>query len=145
MDMKVLQVQEADRLNEGGIAMRKLLAGVILLPLFLYAPVSAAECTASDFNVENFEIGVEDCRGRNCPMLVITGELVNNCSSPAGARLEIEALNSSGRTVESVDGWPAQTSNVPPGESVSFDFTGMMGYDRSMADFSVFISEVRVW
>lgn len=125
--------------------MRKLLASVILLTPFLYAPASAADCSANDFSVENFEISVEDCRGRNCPMLVITGELINNCSSPAGAQLEIEALDSSGRTVESVDGWPAQTSNVPPGESVSFDFTGMMSYERSMADFGVFISEVRVW
>lgn len=125
--------------------MRKLLTGVILLTLFLYAPAIAAECSASDFSVEDFEISVDNCRGRNCPTLVITGELVNNCSSPAGARLEIEAVNSSGRTVDSVDGWPAQTDNVPPGESVSFDFTGMMGYERSMDDFSVFISEVRVW
>lgn len=125
--------------------MRKLLVCVVLMPFFLYAPVSAAECSASDFSVENFEISVENCRGRNCPMLVITGELINNCSSPAGARIEIEALGAGGRTVDSVDGWPAQTSNVPPGGSTNFDFTGMMAYERSMQDFSVFISEVRVW
>jgi len=104
-----------------------------------------ASCTSSDFNVDNLDISVDNCSGRNCPRLVITGELVNNCSSEAAARVEIEAQNGRGQTVDSVDGWPARTENLAPGEAAEFDFTAMMDFDRSMEDFSVSIVESRTW
>jgi len=121
---------------------------IVLASALLILPFLATEaraCSSSDFDVRNFELSVDNCRGRNCPRLVIKGELVNNCGEPAAARIEIEALTGSGRLVNSVDGWPARTNNLSPGEAVAFDFTGMMDFERSMEDFSVSIVEVREW
>jgi len=102
-------------------------------------------CSSSDFGVENLDISVENCSGRNCPRLALRGALINHCSEAAGARIEIEAETSSGRPLDSVDGWPARTQNLAPGEKIEFDFTGMMKFERNMSDFSVSIIEVRNW
>ncbi|MEA5444229.1 hypothetical protein VCB98_00160 [Gammaproteobacteria bacterium AB-CW1] len=125
--------------------MRKM---VLLCSLLFVLPLAApawAACSSGDFGVENFEIGIDQCRGRNCPRVIIKGDLINNCDAPAAARIEIEALAGNGNVVNSVDGWPARTSNLDPGDRVSFDFTGMMTFERNMVDFSVSIVEVREW
>lgn len=121
------------------------IAALVLVGSFLMPQAVMAACSASDFNIENLEIEVDNCTGRNCPMLVMTGSLVNECDTPAAARVEIQAESNSGRPIDSVDGWPAQTSNLAPGEQADFDFTAMMPFDPSMSDFSVNIIETRVW
>lgn len=116
------------------------LAGCFMMPQTVMAA-----CSASDFSIEDLEIEVDNCTGRNCPMLVMTGSLINQCGEPAAARVEIQAKSDRGRPIDSVDGWPAQTSNLAPGEKADFDFTAMMPFDRNMSDFSVNIIETRVW
>jgi|GEM_PF-237555 len=122
---------------------------IVLATALLVIPFTGtaamAACSSSDFDVQNFELSVDNCRGRNCPRLIIKGELINNCGSAAAARVEVEAMTGGGRVVDSVDGWPARTSNLDPGERIAFDFTGMMSFERNMEDFSVSIVEVREW
>ncbi|MDQ2068502.1 hypothetical protein [Natronospira bacteriovora] len=116
-----------------------------ILAALLLSTTSWAACSSSDFDIEGLEISVDNCSGRNCPRLVIRGELVNHCSAPAGARVEIEALDDSGRKVDSVDGWPARTANIEAGGRAEFDFTAMMRFRRNMSDFAVSIVESRNW
>ncbi|MEA5444228.1 hypothetical protein VCB98_00155 [Gammaproteobacteria bacterium AB-CW1] len=124
----------------------KYLALAATTMLFLgFGNMAWAACTSSDFDVQDLDISVENCSGRNCPRLVMRGQLVNNCSEPAGARVEIEARAGNGNPVDSVDGWPARTENLGPGESAEFDFTAMMEFERNMSDFSVSIIETRTW
>ncbi|MDQ2068501.1 hypothetical protein [Natronospira bacteriovora] len=125
--------------------MRRATIFIALFAILPFAGQAWAACSVSDFGVDNLEISIDQCRGRNCPRLNITGTLVNNCGAASGARIEIEARNGSGRVVDSVDGWPGRTSNLSPGERVDFDLSGMMSFERSMEDFSVSIVEVRVW
>lgn len=119
--------------------------GLALAGCFIMPQTVMAACSPTDFNIENLQIEVDNCTGRNCPMLIMTGSLVNECGQPAAARVEIQAQSRSGRPIDSVDGWPAQTSNLAPGERAEFDFTAMMPFDPSMSDFSVNIIETRVW
>ncbi|QOC21235.1 hypothetical protein IC757_09220 [Wenzhouxiangella sp. AB-CW3] len=109
------------------------------------AEVAMAECARSDFNVENFDVEVQQCSGRRCPRLRVTGTLVNNCSSEAAAQVEIQALDGGGGVVTTVEGWPAATANLAPGEQHDFDFGPMMRYNSNMAEFSVAITDVQVW
>jgi len=125
--------------------MKKVMITAFAVFAMAMASTAWGNCSSRDFGVENLDIHVDNCSGRNCPRVVITGELINNCSSPAAARIEIEAKNSRGQTVDSVDGWPARTNNIQPGESVEFDFSAMMDFDRSMSDFAVSITDARVW
>lgn len=118
---------------------------VIAAMFLVLSTAGFAECSPSDFTVVDFQVGIDNCRGSRCPKLNLAGKLVNNCSEPAAAQIEIEAKNDVGRTVDSVDGWPAMTSNINPGESKEFDFGPLMSYKPSMVDFSVAITDVKSW
>lgn len=121
--------------------MWKWLALTIGLAMVAYAPPALADCSSSDFTVENFDLDIDTRRDE----VAMSGELVNQCDEPAAARIEIEAFNGSGSAIDAVDGWPARRDNIEPGDRVEFDFTGMMSFDRNMEDFSVSIVESRQW
>lgn len=110
-----------------------------------FSATAWAECSVSDFTVEGFSVAVDNCRGSRCPKLNLAGKLVNNCSAPAAAQIEIAAKDETGRVIKAVDGWPAMTSNLAPGEAREFDFGPMMDYKPGMVDFSVAITDVKSW
>jgi len=118
----------------------------VIAALFLVLSTAVyAECSLSDFTVIDFNVAVNDCRGPRCPKLELAGKLVNNCSQPAAAQVEIEARTDYGSVVDTVDGWPAMTANLAPGEARPFDFGPLMKYNRKMVDFSVAITDVKTW
>jgi hypothetical protein len=116
------------------------LAIAMMLPGMIWAG-----CSSSDFRVEAFAVEVDNCVGRRCPRLNVTGRLVNNCQAAAGAQVKVEAMDNRGNVIDTVDGWPAMTENLAPGEAAEFDFGPLFRYRSGMVDFSVAVTEVRSW
>lgn len=117
--------------------MRHLLLASALL---LSTPIAAhAACSATDFSIQGFTVGAGGGR------MSMKGELVNHCAEPAAAQIEIQAKDASGRVIAARKGWPAGTTNIAPGKSVSFDLGRQFHYDPSMQTYAAGISNVRTW
>lgn len=119
--------------------MKSTLAGVLLYG-FVTAP-AWADCTPKDFSIEDLKVQTSQV-GR--PMMV-TGRLVNHCSSAAAAQIKIEALDGSGGQVQARTGWPAGTANIAPGDSASFSMGRMFRYAADMASYRASVVTSRVW
>jgi len=112
--------------------------------LLLLAPMGAhAACSATDFSIQSFKI--RPVPGGFAPRVSLSGELVNNCPTAAAAQIRIVAKDSSGNVLASKQGWPAGTSNISPGKSVSFDLGRLFRYQPDMQSFTASVSEVRAW
>lgn len=122
--------------------MKRILLGV---GLALGAIGSAHACGATDFAIKDFAVDIERCSGSRCPKLRLAGKLVNQCSAPAAARIEIQGLDGNGRPLANAEGWPASTRNLAPGEEVVFDFGPLMKFDTRLVDFKVMVVEVKSW
>lgn len=113
--------------------------------LFLLAPMCAhAACSATDFSVT----GVTADSGKNDDgrsVVILRGELVNNCDAPAAAQLLVVARSASGGEVASRKAWPAGTSNIAPGKSVTFNLGRLFRYTPDMKTFAIKIADVRTW
>jgi len=107
--------------------------------LFLAAPLTAHACAATDFTIEGFEVKTLGNR------MVMSGHLVNKCSTAAAAQISIEAKNESGNVLQTKKGWPAGTTNIGPGESVTFDMGKLFRPDASMHSYTVAVVDVRTW
>ncbi|GAP65270.1 hypothetical protein MBSD_n0559 [Mizugakiibacter sediminis] len=118
--------------------MKTLIAALVLATASLPA---FADCAATSFGVEGFQV-TPNPRERK---ISLAGKLVNKCSEPAAAQIRIVAKDGSGRVLDSEDGWPAGTANIPPGGSVNFDLGPLFRFNPEMADFSVAIIGVRKW
>lgn len=120
--------------------MKILLASALLL----LAPMGAhAACSATDFSIQSFKI--KPVSGGFGPRISLSGELVNNCSSAAAAQIRIVAKDAGGNVLATKQGWPAGTSNISPGKSVSFDLGRLFRYQPGMQSFTASVSEVRAW
>lgn len=117
-----------------------------VLAATLVASPAFAECGPSDFTVEGFKATVyDDCRLTPCPALKLTGKARNNCPAPAGVQLKIIAEDKSGDVVDTVEGWPASTRNIAPGEAYAFDLGPLMTYRPEMQKFRVQIIDAKTW
>jgi len=117
-----------------------LLASALLLAM----PVAAhAACSASDFTIRDFKVAA-DSNGMNTKM-TMKGQLVNHCAEAAAAQIEIQAKDTSGNVVASKKGWPAGTTNIAPGQAVTFDLGRQFHYDPSMQTYAAGIASVRAW
>lgn len=120
--------------------MKILFASAVLL----LAPMAAqATCSATDFSIQSFKI--KPVSGGIGPRVSLSGELVNNCTTAAAAQVRIVAKDASGNVVASKQGWPAGTSNISPGKSVSFDLGRLFRFNSTMQSFTASVSEVRAW
>ncbi len=118
--------------------MKMLLAAAI----FAAVPLAAhADCSVKDFSVQDFKV-VPSGPGRPMHM---PGNLVNNCSSPAAAQVEIMAKDGSGKVIEKRKGWPAGTSNIAPGKSLKFDMGRRFRFRSTMQAYTLKIVSVRSW
>jgi len=118
---------------------------LIASALFLLVPAGAhAACSASDFSIQDFKIKPIATGGFG-GRVSLSGELVNHCSSQAAAQVRIEAKDASGNVIMAKQGWPAGTSNISPGQSVSFDLGRLFHYQSDMQSFTASVSSVRVW
>lgn len=117
---------------------------LLVATLFLLAPLGAnAACSATDFSVKDVTAGASPESGSRG--VVLTGQLVNNCATPAAAQLEVVAQSDGGEPVASKKAWPAGTSNIAPGKSVSFNLGRLFRYSPNMKTFAIKVAEVRTW
>jgi len=117
---------------------------LIASALFFIAPMGAqAACTAADFSIQNFQ--PELSSGSIGRRVTLKGDLVNHCSEPFAAQIEVVAKDSRGRELVSKKAWPAGTSNIAPGKSVSFDLGRLFRFRSDMTTFSARIVGVRSW
>jgi len=116
----------------------------LLAALFLFAPVAAsAACAPTDFTIQNFTVSVSS--GGIRPRMDMKGELVNHCAEAAAAELQIQAKDASGSALQTKKGWPAGTTNIPPGQSVKFDLGRLFHYQSTMQTYAVGVVSVRSW
>ncbi len=114
-----------------------------LLPILLAtAPLTAqAACTSSGFTVTHFA----SVPHPNTRRISLSGDLVNQCSVPAGAQVRIIAKDAQGNVIESEQAWPAGSSNVQPGKAKQFNFGPLFEFSPNMSSFEVEIVKVREW
>lgn len=119
---------------------------VAILGLSLLWPQTQAQaaCAHKDFDVENFKISMS-ARVGGAKRFSIKGDLVNHCGEPAAAQIRVIAMDSNGREVKAEDGWPAGSNNIPPGQSVSFDFGPLFKFDPAFDQFGVAIVQTKTW
>ena len=116
----------------------------LLTALFLFAPIAAsAACAPTDFTIQNFTVTVSN--GGMRPRMNMKGELVNHCAEAAAAELQIQARDGSGSPLETKKGWPAGTTNIAPGQSVTFDLGRLFHYQSDMRTYAVGVISVRSW
>ncbi|GAB3789679.1 FxLYD domain-containing protein [Dyella agri] len=116
--------------------MKAFVASVVLL----LAPLAAhAACAPTDFTIKDFKPSAGGAR------LSLRGELVNHCAAASAAQIRIEIKDSAGNVVQSKQAWPAGTSNIAPGDTVSFDVGRMFRPQPGMSSFTASVVDVRTW
>jgi hypothetical protein len=111
--------------------------------LLLAAPMAAhAACSATDFTIQDFKVAAGSSA---MSKMTMKGQLVNHCAEAAAAQIEIQAKDASGNVIASKKGWPAGTTNIGPGQSVTFDLGRQFHYDPSMQTYAAGIASVRAW
>lgn len=119
---------------------------LLLASLLAAQTIQVQACQVEDFKVVGFKVAVrDDCTASRCPVLKLTGKLVNNCSDPAGANVQITAYNKVGEVVDVVEGWPASIRNIAPGKSLPFSLGPLMPYRDEMASFDIQVIDVKQW
>lgn len=118
--------------------------GFLAFTSLLLAPLGAhAACSPADFKFQDFTAGMSTSGiGQR---ILLKGELVNQCAEPAAAQIAIVAKDASGKVLTTKKGWPAGTSNIAPGQSVSFDLGRLFRNTSNMATYSVDVASVRTW
>ncbi len=117
---------------------------VLVATLLLITPLAShAACSATDFAVEGFKMTTV---GSGAAMhLSLTGKLVNHCATPAAAQVRVDAKSASGAVLATKQGWPAGTTNIAPGQEVSFDLGRLIRYQPEMQTYSASVSDIRTW
>lgn len=119
----------------------------VAIAFVLISPASgAAACAPADFEIVGLNFTArDDCRLTPCPVYVVTGELVNNCATEAGAQLKATTWNAAGQVVETYEGWPASTRNLAPGARYPFDIGPGLRWNESASRITVDIIDARTW
>ncbi len=116
---------------------------LLMTTALLLAPMAAhAECTVKDFAITEF---TPSAASGLAGKLSLRGQLVNSCATPSAAQIRIELKDDAGNVLQSKQAWPAGTSNITPGQSVSFDLGRLFHYERNIASFTASVVKVRSW
>ncbi|TAL75536.1 MAG: hypothetical protein EPN56_00680 [Rhodanobacter sp.] len=116
--------------------MKALVAAAVLL----LAPIASyAACAPTDFAIQDFKPAVQSAR-MNLP-----GELVNHCASASAAQIRIDIKDASGKVIQSKQAWPAGTSNIAPGDKVTFNLGRMFRATPDASSFTASVVDVRSW
>lgn len=113
-------------------------ASLLLLPV-----AGHAACAPTDFTIKDFKPAASGAGA--AVRLSLSGELVNNCASPAAAQITIEAKDVDGKVLQAKEGWPAGTTNIAPGDAAKFDLGRRFRYQSEMASYTVRVIAVRAW
>ena len=113
----------------------------VVAAVLLLAPLAAhAACSATDFAIKDFKPGAAP-GGR----MSLRGQLVNNCAAAAAAQVRIDIKDASGKVLQSKQAWPAGTSNIPPGGSLTFDLGRMFRATPDANSITASVADVRTW
>ncbi len=116
----------------------------LLSALILLAPIAAhAACSPTDFVVTNFQVSASTEGLRR--QMIMKGDLVNHCTDPAAAQIQIDAKDANGNVLQTRKGWPAGTTNIAPGQSAAFNLGRMFHYQSDMQTYAVTVVSVRSW
>lgn len=115
-----------------------LLASLLLLPLAAHAV-----CAPTDFAIRDFKTSVNG--SGITARIMLSGELVNNCTDPSAAQIRIDAKDGDGKVIQSKEGWPAGTTNIAPGATAKFDLGRRFRYRPDMTSYTVSVIAVRAW
>lgn len=116
---------------------------LLMTTALLLAPMAVhAECSIKDFAITEFTPGAA---GGISGRLSLRGELLNSCTTASAAQIRIELKDDSGRVLQSKQAWPAGTSNITPGQSVSFDLGRLFHYQTGVASYTASVVKVRSW
>lgn len=119
---------------------------IAIATLLTGASPSLADCIAGDFAVISFKPGADDaCRGTPCPSVRLPAEIKNNCPKDAGAMVKITSRDKSGLPIETNEGWPASTRNIPAGGTYAFDLGPLFTYSKKIASFEIEVIDARTW
>jgi hypothetical protein len=120
--------------------MKTLLVSAVLLFALLG---SHADCNPKDFSIKDFKPAFSNTGSMT--RLSLRGQLVNNCAAASAAQIRVDIKDDAGNVVQSKQAWPAGTSNIAPGDGVSFDLGRMFRYQSGMSSFTVSVVDVRTW
>jgi hypothetical protein len=113
------------------------------LAAIIALPAAANACSPKDFTITGFKMHASKSGAK--AKLMLSGKLVNNCSEPAGAEVQIIAKDKNGTAIEKESGWPTGSNNIPPGSSIDFNFGALFNYTKSMNSFSAAIISAKTW
>lgn len=105
--------------------------------LSLFLSSGAMACAVSDFSIKGSHW--HRASGHNAEAI---GELVNDCTDPAMAQIQIVFRDKSGRAVAVSETWPAHR-NMPPHSS--FPFSRFITVDTDATTMEMRVIEVMVY
>jgi Superinfection immunity protein len=79
-------------------------------------------CALSDFSLEQ-----TNWHRESAEFVRIVGELVSNCSEPAGVQLQVVFRDKDGKVVTTEEFWPASTRNIVPHSDYPFSMLTRVG------------------
>ena len=116
---------------------------LLMTTALLLAPMAVhAECSVKDFAITEF---TPSAASGLTSKLSLRGQLLNSCTTASAAQIRIELKDGSGNVLQSKQAWPAGTSNITPGQSVSFDLGRLFHYQAGIASFTASVVKVRSW
>ncbi|TAL75537.1 MAG: hypothetical protein EPN56_00685 [Rhodanobacter sp.] len=108
--------------------------------VLLLSPLAAhATCAPTDFAIMDFKPAVQAAR------MSLPGELVNHCATAAAAQIRIDIKDASGKVIQTRQAWPAGTSNIAPGDKVTFNLGRMFRPSPEIESFTASVVDVRTW
>jgi hypothetical protein len=116
---------------------------LLMTTALLLAPMAVhAECSIKDFAITEFTpSAASGLSGK----LSLRGQLVNSCATRWAGMIRFVVMDDGGNVLLSMLAWPAGTSNITPGQSVSFDLGRLFHYQRNIASFTASVVKVRSW
>ena len=95
-------------------------------------------CVPSDFSLKQ-----ANWHRESSEFVRVVGELVSNCSEPAGIQLQVVFRDKDGKVVTTEEFWPASTRNIPAHADYPFSVLTRVG--AQAATLNVRILESRLW
>jgi len=134
-----VQLQKCSQTLKLGAPMKILVSLLLIL-----APATClGACDPSNFKVTLGTIEVDRSSGQTSYQIPFI--LANNNAEPCGAQIEMRLLDANGDLITAQTGWPASTSNIPPGDDIAEDWGAMFFGKTGGSKVSVKIRAARRW
>lgn len=102
-------------------------------------------CTLSSITIKSMRASfVDECQRKSCPSLRGVAVMTNGCPEAIGVQVKIVGLDSLGAPVSVRDPWPANVSNIPPGD-YTFSLDHLLDYDSRIKSFTLQPIALRRW